>query len=201
MVLLELLFPSTSWGGHPEHFFYASTLSNFQAPIPPGNLTCNLASTLPKHPRPFKLPSTFSKRRTPPVFRTNYLRTVFFFLAHATFQPSLCIAPCDLQPTLKKILRNCQGTKMFHAEGICNMCVPPPHGGGGGYWTPTHLATRGKMPYQMQNALTSTPTERWKCACNPPPHHHMIYMAFVMRQTWDFSSCCFLKCQWQPTQE
>ena len=51
-------------------------------PKPPSNLTCNLASTFPSHPRPSKFPSTFSKRQTPSVFQavccTKCLRTFFW---------------------------------------------------------------------------------------------------------------------------
>ena len=48
--------------------------------------------------------------------------TIGPFLAHATFRPSLRMAPSDSQPILKKVLGNCQGTKIFHAEVICDTC-------------------------------------------------------------------------------
>ena len=40
------------------------------------------------------------------------------FLTHPIFRPALGIAPCNLQPTLKKILRYCQGTNCFMPRGF-----------------------------------------------------------------------------------
>ena len=40
-----------------------------------------------------------------------------------TIQPSLRIAPCDLQPTLKKVLRCCQGTRMYFMPRGFATCV------------------------------------------------------------------------------
>ena len=74
------------------------------------------AITIAKHY--FRMEDTIS-------FRSSVSKKIFhnlFFLACATFRPSLRIAPCGLQLKLKKALRNCQGIEIFHAKGICDMC-------------------------------------------------------------------------------
>ena len=71
-----------------------------------------------------------------------------FFFAHATFWPSVRIAPCNLQPTLKNFPSHCQGTKLFHAEGIGYMC---------------HKKSVSRVPYILNFCSTLDFRRKKKC--------------------------------------
>ena len=115
---------------HPRPSKFPRTVPNlpahplFQAPIPTPP-TRQPRKHFSQAPPPSKLSGhrfQAADASSFPSSAPNQMSESFLFLAHATFLPSLRIAPCNLQPTLKKILTYCQGTKVFHAEGICNLC-------------------------------------------------------------------------------
>ena len=79
-----------------------------------------------QQPPPIKISKHFSQAADALSFPSGvpHQMSEIFLLPHATFRPPHGIAPCNLQPTLKKRVKNYQGTKRFHAKGICDMWSP-----------------------------------------------------------------------------
>ena len=104
-----------------KHFSQAPQLARFPSTNPSPAHRASLHATSQA------LFPSFPVFQAPPVFqavrRTKCLRT--FFLPLCFSSPRLQLHLAFYNQHSKKFLY-CQGTKIFHAEGICDMC--PPHG-------------------------------------------------------------------------